>query len=460
MAPSRKYHGRLAHERNGNCQGQDGPATHGQDAHATEHSNVIRLKWLSAAAVCCLAFYVWPADACQYNVREVGFVDVGIEPYRLLVYLSEGVSAGDTSGLKEAMDVALVETNVRFMPVGAGSDANQATAELAKTHGISRFPAAILVSPDGQSMPVDISRASSPRSEGGTPSTQASLAQALPAALGPVLDSPLRRQILEKCAEAYGVVLLIEGPEPQANATAREAITTALRQIGEQLEFLPTPIKSKPIKTPPELVVLDQKSLAREQVLLWALRLKPEEVNQPRAAVFYGRGRWLGPLFDAATLNAGNLTQLLSVIGGDCECGLDQRWLQGTMLPARWDEAIQQKVVQSLGYDPENPMTKMEIASIIRRGMGGSDYPGVPLDYQEIEVGMEGKEDEGQKAEDGSQKTEDRGQRTEEQKATPSSVGDPPSSKVVGQVLAGSLAGMVALVGVVSLVIVLRARKA
>jgi hypothetical protein len=418
---------------------------------------VIKLKWLATAAVCCFAFRPYPASCCEYNVREVGFIDVGIEPYRLLVYPPENAPADEMPSLKDAMDVALAETNIRFQPVAAGADANQAAVELAKGLGISRFPAAILVSPDGQSLPLNVSRASSPRSEGGTPSTQTSLAQAIPAALGSVLDSPLRRQILEKCAEAYGVVLLIEGPESRANTAAREAIATAIRQIGEQLEFLPKPIKSKPIDKPPELVVLDQKSLAREQVLLWTLRLKPEDVNQPRAAVFYGRGRWLGPLFDAATLTAGNLTQLLSVIGGDCECGVDHRWLQGTMLPARWDEALQQKVVQSLGYDPENPMAKMEMVSIIRRGMGGSDYPGMPFEYREIEVGSEA----GQEAEDRGQKTEDRGQKTEdgEQKAAPSSVVRPPSSGMVGQVLAGSLAGMAALVGVVSLVIVLRARR-
>ena len=400
------------------------------------------MKWLIVAGAYCLAFSSCPAHGCQYNVREVGFIDVGIEPYRLLVYLPETAPAGETSGLKDALDVTLAETNIRLQLVTAGADANQAATELVKTHGISHLPAAIMVSPDGQSLPLAL------------PEKAVSLAQAISAALGDILESPLRRQILEKCADAYGVVLLIEGPEPKANATAREAIATAVREIGAQLEFLPAPTKSKPISTPPELVVLDRKSMAREQVLLWTLRLKPEDVNQPRAAVFYGRGRWLGPLFDAATLTAGNLAQLLSVIGGDCECGLDHRWLQGTMLPARWDEPLQQKVVQNLGYDPENPMAKMEMVSIIRRGMGGFDYPGVPLEYREIEVGNAEPEDGGRKMEDRGQKTEDG-----EQKTAASSVVRPPSSNVVGQVIAGSLAGMVALVGVVSLVIVLRAKR-
>ena len=38
--------------------------------------------------------------ACQYNVREVGFIDPGIEPYRLVLYLPENVSASGVPGLK------------------------------------------------------------------------------------------------------------------------------------------------------------------------------------------------------------------------------------------------------------------------------------------------------------------------------------------------------------------------
>jgi hypothetical protein len=256
------------------------------------------------------------------------------------------------------------------------------------------------------------------------------------------LDSPIRQQILDKCADTYGAVLLIEGPDSQRNQAAREAASAAVSQIGAQLDSLP-----KPIGKPPALVVVDPKSLAREQVLLWALKLKAEDVNQPCAAVFYGRGRWIGPVFQGETFSVNNLTQLLSVIGADCECSLDHRWLQGTMLPARWDAALQQKVVQSTGLDPENPMTKMEMISIVRRGMGGAEYPGVPFDYREIQVGGDVEEDRGQKAGDG------------RQKIPPPAIVSPPSSKVVGQVLVGSLAGVAVLAGVTSLVIILRARK-
>ncbi len=412
---------------------------------------MIKMKWFIAVAVCCLAFSICSAYGCEYNVRAVGFIDVGIEPYRLIVYLPENFPAGELSGLKDAMEVALAETNIRFEAAAASADANHPAREFAKEHGISRLPAAVLVSPDGQSMPLALSE------------KEVSLAKAVPAALENVLTSPLRRQILEKSADRYGVVLLIDGPEPKANATAREAISTAIRNINEQLEYLPTPTSGKPIDQPPELLVLDQESLAREQVLLWTLRLKPADVNQPRVAVFYGRGRWIGPLFSGENLTAGNLTQLLSIIGGDCECGLDYRWVQGTMLPLRWDEALHEKVVASLGFDPENPMTKMEMVSIVRRGMGGFDYPGVPLDYREIEVGND-VEDAKPKPWEGGQNLQPAGaglpsaQPAVSKDAVPSAVLGPRPA-LVGQVLVGSLVGTVLLVGVASLVIVLRARK-
>jgi hypothetical protein len=47
-----------------------------------------------------------------------------------------------------------------------------------------------------------------------------------------------------------------------------------------------------------------------------------------------------------------------------------------------------------LGFDPESPMVKMEMVSIVRRGMGGAAVPGVAFGYREIEIGGEEIEEE------------------------------------------------------------------
>ncbi len=62
------------------------------------------------------------------------------------------------------------------------------------------------------------------------------------------------------------------------------------------------------------------------------------------------------------------------------------------MLPVRWDEKIQAQAAKALGFDPENPMVKMEISQIIRHSLisnGSQDwdnYPDVSFGYREIVV--------------------------------------------------------------------------
>jgi hypothetical protein len=344
-----------------------------------------------------------------------------------------------------ALDAAFADTNIRFEAVRAGADANYPAAQFLSAYGIDSYPAAVLVSPDGPSRQLAL------------PAGERSLVETVSSSLESVLNSPTRRQILEKAADCYGVVLLMEGPQQDRNAAAREAVSAAISYVSSQLEYLP-----KPIARGPQMVVLDHASLAREEMLLWTFGLKPQDVNEPCAAIFYGRGRWIGPLFRGEMLTDENLLRVLPVIGADCECGLDHRWLQGTMLPARWDESLQQKVAASLGFDPESPMVKMEMVSIIRRGMGGLGYPGAQFGYQEIEVGGE----QGGASYSSVSESND-APAASEVRATPAApasgiaVGgaDVEQPRMGGVLLAVSFGGMVALVAAISAVILLRAKR-
>ena len=403
---------------------------------ARECFSVTKSPLFLVIVLACLLLHAEPVCGCRYNVREVGFIDVGIEPYHLYVYLPQDTAAEDVATLKDEVEAALADSNIRFEPVMGGADMNHPAAKFLASHGIGDLPAAALVSPDGQSLPLSLVR------------TAGSLGQAVTSALDGMLHSPTCQSILEKAAAGYGVVLLIEGPRPQRNAEAREAASSAIDRIGGQLDSLP-----KPISRPPELVTLDRPSLSREAVLLWSLGLKPQDINEPHAAVFYSRGRWIGPMFEGDMLTADNLTQVLSVIGGDCECGLDHRWLQGTMLPARWDEDLQARAAGSLGFDPEDPMIKMEMVSIVRRGMGGFAGPETSLGYREIQIGDEGVLDSPVVASD-----------VVESQAENFARANPPQPEVrslpLSRMLAVSLSGMAVLVAAASIVIVLKARRA
>ena len=71
----------------------------------------------------------------------------------------------------------------------------------------------------------------------------------------------------------------------------------------------------------------------------------------------------------------------------DLECDLDRRWMHGNMLPVRWDKTIQNQIAQQLGFDPENPVVKMEISQIVGRSLPDEElYDSSTSQYQELVV--------------------------------------------------------------------------
>jgi len=314
-----------------------------------------------------LCIQTHPALACRYNVRETGFVDLGIEPYCLYGYVSKDTPAAISSTLGQVSYAALMDTSIRVEIIDTDQQKDHPAMKYLDSLPIRTFPSAVLVSPDGPSLLVSVTKPGQ------------SFKQTLWSTLDDILSSPKREEIVQQVSKAYGVVLLIEGADAEQNKKAKAAASGAIERVSMQMEMMP-----KPIAHPPGIIVIDSESLAREKILLWSLGLDTEKVSKPYAAVLYGRARWIGPLFEGEEISENNLAAVLFVIGDDCECGLDQRWLQGTMLPVRWDEKAQARVAESLGFDPENPMVKMEMSRIIGRGY--SSYPGVPFGYQEFVV--------------------------------------------------------------------------
>ena len=298
---------------------------------------------------------------------------MGMDPYVLCLYVNKETGVDIIKSFKEVTATALAESNVRPEIINVDEQREHPAVKYLDSVSAGPLPYAVFVSPDGQSMGVSVTKPGRPFEE------------TLRSALDGVLRSAKRKEILRKVAKAYGLVLLIEGPDGETNAKAKEAALGAIKLIEDQMEWMP-----KPIRHGPELVVLERKDLAAERVLLWSLGdMKVEDVNEPLAAVIYGRARWMGPLFKGEQITEDDVAAVLSMVGADCECGFDMRWLQGTMLPAVWGREVHEIAVESLGFDPESPMVKMEIGSIVSRGMGGYSYPSAPFGYQEIMIGPE-----------------------------------------------------------------------
>jgi len=314
------------------------------------------------------------ASACRYNVRETGFVDLGIEPYVLYGYVSQDTPADVVPSFKEISDANPIDSNIRVEIIDTVQQKKHQAMKLLDTWAIRAFPAAVLVSPDGQSLPVPV------RAPG------KSFKDVLRSALDGILSSPKREEIVRQVIKNYGAVLLIEGPNAEENEKAKQACAAAVEQVGGEMDMMP-----KPIAHPPVLTALDPESFSKEKVLFWSLGLEAEKITEPHALVLYGKARWIGPLFKGEEITEYNLASVLFVIGADCECGFDYRWLQGTMQTARWEEKRQAQIAENLGFDPESPMIKNEMSWIIGRGY--SSYPRTPFGYQELVIEPESPND-------------------------------------------------------------------
>jgi hypothetical protein len=293
---------------------------------------------------------------CQYNVRETGFVDLGTERYFLFCYVSRNTPRDVVTAFEQVSEKALRDSGVISQVIHVdGPDNYPALKYLDRAH-VSSLPRVVLVSPGEQSRVIPVQT----RAETFRP--------ALPAILREIIDSPLRQAIVHQLARTYGVVLLIEGVDAEANRMASKAAETAIKAIERQMKFMPKPIAREPV-----LVTLKRDSFSREATLLWSLGIREESLGEPHVAVLYGRARWIGPLLKGAQITEKTLHNILSAVGADCECGIDPRLIRGTALPVKWDRDAQATAAAELGFDPENPMVITEVSQIMK--MRVSLYP-------------------------------------------------------------------------------------
>ena len=305
--------------------------------------------------LCCyLLAAVLPQDlfACRYNVRETGFVDFGLDRYQLVLPRKT-----DAARLSEAERRTVEEllANSNVVLTSGGFSSSMKIPE--------RFGSVLLFSPREDLAPLELTAESSSPGHTVDPSNSGPRIplRSLNAAVQMAAISPLREQISLEATRNYAVVLLIHGSDPQRNESAWNAIHRAIREINEYIDMLP-----KPIKRRPSILTLEAADRERERVLLWSLGIEGDLPVEPSAAVLYGKARWIGPLLEGSDITEDSILRILSVVGLDCECGMDPQMMRGIPLPIRWNTSLQEQVVCELGFDPENPLVKTEVSQILR----------------------------------------------------------------------------------------------
>lgn len=285
---------------------------------------------------------------CIYNVRDVGFVEIVFNPYRLYYIVQDNTPEELITLFKQIAYPIFMDSNFKVEIINVDRDSGHPALEYSHFWEIRSFPAAILVSPTGRSMILPISV--SENTYGG----------AVRNSLENVVSSSIREEILDHIVKAYSIILLIEGNNAAENKRVDKIVRASVQKIDRIMSQLP-----KRIEEPPQIIVIPRELTSKERILLWSLDLDENQLNEPCLAVIYGRARRIGPLLKGGQITERTLFNILSLIGLSCECGLDKKWMMGPRLPIMWGERIQQDVANILGFDAESPMVKMEMSNII-----------------------------------------------------------------------------------------------
>jgi hypothetical protein len=299
--------------------------------------------------------------ACKYTVRDIGFSDLGLAGYRLYFYIDDDTPAKIITGFENIAYAAFLDANIKTQIIHIKKQAGLPEMSYLKSHQLPTMPALILVSPDERTLLLPLVN------------TQLNVNQAVWRLCENVASSPLREKIIPLLTDSYGVVLMIEGKNKEKNHLAEDQISQAVKNIEQVLSLMP-----KPIDKPPQVISVPEQTFYEEKVLFWSMGIISGRAEETQVIVLYGRGRWIGPVLRGVEINSRNIFNILTIIGADCECGLDRSLLLGKPIPLRWNKKVQEDLRARLGFDVENPLIKSEIHQILSASRVLNDNNALP----------------------------------------------------------------------------------
>jgi hypothetical protein len=307
----------------------------------------LRMKKFILTSMCIMWFFVG-VFPCDYNIRDAGFVNLNDLSYKLYFFIDDKTLAKSIEVFKEESLHVLNGSNILPVIVHVSRDRDHKAMEHYRFWDLQDLPAFILTSPDQRTLPLYI------------PNDMTVNRDNIQKVLQNTVSSSVREEILAYIVKAYAVLILIEGPDPEENRSAFEKIKKASQKIDSVMSQLP-----KRIETPPHIIVIPHDRTMGERIFLWSLDLNSGDMDRARLAILFGRGRIFYSPFESSLVSASEITDMLTIIGLSCDCGLDKKDLIGQSIPLRWDENLQTEVVKYLGFDAENPLIKREIAGIL-----------------------------------------------------------------------------------------------
>ncbi|WP_420322061.1 hypothetical protein [Flagellimonas sp.] len=277
--------------------------------------------------------FVTSSQACRYTIREIGFSTLSRVTY--VIYKVDET----TSFFPRQQAEAFAEANVKPLTLGFNEDAGNPIISFVKSEEL-KLPAYVLVDQNNRMLALPANQSNGTLQE-------------------EILFSPLQKKIASELPNIYATVVLVEGINPHENKIARDLVSKACTRIENIIPNMP-----KQVEIGPNMAVISKANFEEEKILLWSLGIESIPA-QPTAYILYGRGRIMGDKIDYNSIKQENIYKLLSIIGADCECGLDRKWMLGYQIPLNWPKEVGQHLSDNLGFDVDNPMILAEMSRIL-----------------------------------------------------------------------------------------------
>lgn len=278
------------------------------------------------------------AWACRYTVREIGFSSLSNSLYSIV--LIDG-NIDPRAPEYNVIRKQLADSNIGLIILDPAKDQEHPAIKRAKLEGLS-FPYSILWTPlkDRIYLPKE---------------------QTLQKLVDEVLYSILRNKISSQFYNHFAITVLVESHDQEMNTTALSILQKSCDDINNRMPNMP-----KQVEHGAQVLSISASDWKNERVFLWALGIEKIPEN-PIAFIIYGRGRIIGNLIDFTAIQKQAVFKRLAMIGADCECGLDRKWMLGPQIPMNWSLENRQLLTDELGFDVDNPMVLAEMSHILSK---------------------------------------------------------------------------------------------
>jgi hypothetical protein len=270
------------------------------------------------------------AFACDYTVRDIGFVAFDDGDFSLIVSGPEELVLNSTA-MRRIKDWGIrLESQI-------GSEDSGWDIRILDREG-SHFQLARAATEDGVPNLVEVLEAK--------------------------LQSPRLQEIHEGAMGTFAQIVFFRGSDASGLDTAKEA-ALALPDL--------EPMLPRPISLPVRMLEIDVEERSRERLLMWAAGLDGLPADESAMLVLYGRGRLAGPAMKGDEIQLDEALRQLALVGESCECDTSRDWTQLRRLPLLWTAESSQDASKMLGFDITDPAVIAEVKDVLSRGRRGGD---------------------------------------------------------------------------------------